>query len=537
MKKGVLGIFLVLVSSLAFAAKPKEGEKLAKIQSFVYNAAAAPQSLDPAKIEGQPEGLFAHSLFETLVISDENDKIIPGVALSWESSPDYKTWTFHLRKDAKWSNGDPVTAHDFVYSWRRLVDPKTASPYSSHLVYMKLKNAQAVINGKLPKEKLGISAKDDYTLVLDLEDSVPFAPSLTELFILSPVPKKVVEKFGDAWSDPKNVVGNGPFILKSFTINKDAHFVKNPHYWDAKNVILDKLTLLQIPSETVAFTRYRSSDLDVGTFPLEVLDKVKREYPKELAVESALCTAFFELNHRRPPFNDPKVRKALSLALDRSVITDKILRAGQTPAFVFSPPSITASEAIKQPEWASWDSKKRYEEAKKLLLEAGYSKSKPLSFNMLYTTNESQKKLAIATASMWKKNLDGLVNVKLENQEWKVYLASRHLGSHDTVLAYWCSDYSEASSFLSVFLSDSIKNRGAFKSKDFDEALNKAYRVATEEQRAEQYAKAEQILYEQTALIPLYVFTTTELVKPYVRGYKPKPSRMYYFKDIYILER
>lgn len=535
MIRKITSVILLWISTL-FAVIPQPGEKLAKEQSFIYNAGAAPQSLDPAKIEGVPEGIFARNLFETLIVSDVDDNLIPGVALNWNHSEDYKTWTFNLRRDAKWSNGDKVTANDFVFAWRRLADPKTASPYSSFLTYMKLANASAILNGSMSPDKLGVEAKDDYTLVLHLEEPVPFADLLTQFYVLSPVPQKIVERLGDAWSDPKNLVGNGAFKLDSFIVNDEAILTKNPYYWDAKNVLLDKITLLQIQNSSVAYTRYRANALDISTFPLELLNKVKKEYNKELITGPVLCTYYYELNSQNPPFDNPKVRAALSMALDRSTITDKILRLGQIPAFTFSPPAINAAEFITSPQWSKWDDKKRYKEAIKLLNEAGYNKNNPLTFTLLYNTNENHKKLAIAASSIWKKNLGGIVNVKLQNQEWKTFLSTRRLGQHQMARAGWCSDYNEASSFLNTFLSDSSNNTAGFKNPQYDETIKQAYKAKTEEERAKLYAKAESILSENNVIIPVYFYTTDELVKPYVRGYKIKPSQSYYFKDIYILE-
>lgn len=533
--KKVIYIILLFTSTF-FTTVLQAEEKLAKEQSFIYNAGAAPQSLDPAKVEGVPEGVFARNLFETLIISDKDDKLIPGVALTWSHSEDYKTWTFNLRKDAKWSNGDKLTAKDFVFAWRRLADPKTASPYASFLSYMKLLNASAILNGKMSPQSLGVEAKDDYTLVLHLEDSVPFADLLTQFYVLSPVPQKLVEKLGDAWSDPKNIVGNGAFKLDSLVLNEEAKLSKNPYYWDAQNVLLDKLILLQIQNSSVAYTRYRSGSLDIGEFPLELLDSVKKEYPQELTIGPVLCTYFYEFNVKNPPFDDVKVRQALSMALDRSVITDKILRQGQIPAFTFSPPAINAAAFITPPEWSQWDDKKRHEEAIKLLDEAGYNKNNPLSFTLLYNTNEDHKKLAIAVSFIWKQNLGGIVNVKLQNQEWKTFLSTRHLTQHQMSRAGWCSDYDEASSFLNTFLSESSNNTSGFKSPQYDEIIKQAYKAKTEEERARLYAKAEEILSKEVPLVPVYFYTKSQLIKPYVRGFKIKPSQSYYFKDIYILE-
>lgn len=534
MKKSFYAI--LFATSMLFAASVEPGDKLAKKQEFTYNAGAAPQSLDPAKIEGTPEGFFARNLFETLLISDIDDNVIPGVAHKWEHSDDFKTWTFHLRKDAKWSNGDPVSAEDFVFAWRRLVDPKTASPYSTYLSYMKLKNVTEIISGKAKPESLGVEAKDAHTLILHLEDPVPYADLLTQFYVLSPVPQKVVEKFGDAWSNPQNIVGNGAFKLQNFVLNEEAVMVKNPHYWDSKTVLLDKITLLQISNESVAFTRYRSGNLDISGFPLELFESVKKDYKDELKIAPALCTYYYEINHEKEPLKNPQLRRALSLALDRNIITEKIMKTGQIPAYTFSPPAIQSAHLIQNPDWASWDMKKRSEEAVKLLKEAGYSKNKPLNLSLLYNTNEGHKQIALAVASIWKKNLEGIVNVKLQNQEWKTFLSTRRLGDYQIARAGWCSDYNEASSFLNIFTTNSSNNQGRFSNAEYDSIIKTAYLAPTEEDRAKAYARAEEILYQESALIPVYFYTNVALIKPYVRGYKIKPSQSYYFKDLYIVE-
>lgn len=511
-------------------------EDLAKKQVFVYNSGAAPSSLDPHKVEGAPEGHFIRNLFETLIISDSNDKILPGVAYKWEHSPDYKTWTFYLRKDAKWSNGDLLTADDFVFAWRRLVDPKTASPYASYLNYMKLKNSDQIIKGNKDPKELGVKAKDAHTLVLELEEPIPYADILTEFYVLAPVPKKLVQKLGDQWSDPKNIVGNGAFKLDSLVINEKGVLSKNTHYWDSKNVKLEKLIFLQIPNEATALARYRAGDLDVATFPPELSDKVKKEYPKELSKSiPVFCTYYYEFNSKKKPFNDERVRKALAMALDRNIITEKILRQGQQPAYVFTPPNMNQSEKITSPDWTKTDPQKRYAEARKLLQEAGYSKSKPLVFELLYNTNENHKKIASAAATIWKKNLGNVIQVKLVNQEWKTFLSSRRLGNFEVARAGWCSDYNEASSFLNILISDSSNNRSGFASAEYDAVMQKAILTKTDLERAQYYAQAEEILAKNAPIMPIFSQSAQVLIKPYVRGFVLKPSNNLYFKDVYIV--
>lgn len=532
----IAAAFAIGVQSANAAVVPA-GTQLAKQQSIILNIGDNPATFDPQKAEGSPEGTMARQLFETLVVSDDNGYIQPGTASSWEHSPDYKTWTFHLRPDAKWSNGDPVTAEDFVYGWQRLADPKTASPYSSYLDFLKLENADDVIQGKKPVTALGVEAKDPHTLVLHLSESVPYADKLTELYVLSPANKKVIEKYGDAWTRPENIVGNGAFKLKSATLNEKYILEPNPYYWDNKHTVLQEITFLPIASPATSFARYRAGELDISGFPIEAWKNVKKDYANQLHISPILCTYYYEFNTKKAPFSDPRVRKALVLAYQPEIITDKILGQGQIPAYQFTPPATDGAEKIQPAEWKDWSRAKRNEEAIKLLKEAGFDKNHPLDVTLLYNTSESHKQLALAADSFWKKNLKGAVKVTLENQEWKTYLDNRHQGNFDIARAGWCADYNEASTFLNYFLSNSGNNTAFYKSKTYDNLIAQAYKAKTEAERAEYYAQAEQQLDKDLPLIPSYHYVSASLIKPYVKGYSANnPLTSHYLKDVYIVQ-
>lgn len=521
----------------AFAADVPANAQLAPVQDFTINIGANPATLDPQKMEGTVEGNIARQIFEGLVTSDDNGKILPGVATSWDHSADYKTWTFHLRPDAKWSNGDPVTAEDFVYAWRRLVDPKTASPYASYLEFLKLKNAQDVIEGKLPLDKLGVEAVDAHTLRLNLTESVPYVDKLVELYVLYPVDKKVVEKYGDDWTKPQNIVGNGAFKVKQQIINEKVELVRNPTYWNNKKTVLDKVTMLPIVSGTTDVNRYLAGDEDATASSITSADykRLKKEIPDQLYTSPILCTYFYEMNNAKPPFNDIRVRQALNLALNRKIITDKVLAQGQVPAYQFSPPLINGADKIIHPSWTKWTQAERDAKAIELLKEAGYDKQHPLDFTLLYNTSESHKQVAIAAQSIWKQNLKGAVNVKLENQEWKTYLDTRNSGNYQMARAGWCADYNEASTFLTYFLSNGSNNSSRFKDKAYDAAVNAAYLAPTQEARAEDYAKAEAILAQQVPVVDVYHYVQSRLLKPYVKGFAIHNTQQnYYLKDVYL---
>lgn len=532
-----LGVALSCASQSIWADNSAINTNLASDQTVHWNIGADPASLDPAKIEGTPEGNVVQNIFEPLVVSDDKGHILPGAAVKWEHNKDYTVWIFYLRPNAKWSNGDPVTAHDFVYAFRRLADPKTASPYASYLTFLKLKNAEDVISGKKAPDTLGVKALDDHRLELDLSQSIPYADELLEYYSMVPVNQKVIEKYGDAWTNPKNIVTNGPFKPTSWIVNEKIDLVPNPYYWDAKNVKLKHVVLYPIPSANTDIDRYRSGGIDItaGALPVDLFKRLKAEYPNQVYTPKTLCTYYYEINNNRAPFNNPNVRLALSMALDRTIIADKVMGQGQQPTYTFTPTYINGGEKIQNPEWANWTQAQRNQKAIELLQSAGYSSSNPLVFNLLYNTSENHKRIAIATAAILHQNLKGMVQVKLENQEWKTYLDSRHQGNYDIARASWCADYNDASSFLTYFLSNSTTNTSFYKSKAYDADIAQSYHAATKEERAADYAKAEAQLDKDAAVIPVFNDVAPRMIKPYVKGFDvDNPANNYYLKNVYV---
>ncbi|EMH4160841.1 oligopeptide ABC transporter substrate-binding protein OppA [Pluralibacter gergoviae] len=529
------GILTALLAGSVMAAEVPAGVTLAAKQELVRNNGSEPQSLDPHKIEGVPESNISRDLFEGLLVSDLNGHPIPGVAEKWENK-DFKVWTFHLRKDAKWSNGDPVTAQDFVYSWQRVSDPKTASPYASFLQYGHLVNVDDVIAGKKPVTDLGVKAIDDHTLEVTLSEPVPYFYKLLTHPTTSPVPKAVIEKYGDKWTQPANIVTNGAYKLTDWVVNERIVMERNPNYWNNAKTVINKVTYLPISSEVTDVNRYRSGEIDMtyNNLPIELFQKLKKEIPKELHVDPYLCTYYYEINNQKAPFTDVRVRTALKLGMDRDIIVNKVKNQGDLPAFGFTPPYIDGAKLTK-PEWFTWTQEKRNAEAKKLLAEAGYTADKPLTFNLLYNTSDLHKKLAIAAAAIWKKNLG--VNVKLENQEWKTFLDTRHQATYDVARAGWCADYNEPTSFLNMMVSNSSSNTPHYKSPAFDKIIADTLKVSNEDERSELYNKAEQQLDKDSAIVPVYYYVNARLVKPWVGGYTGKdPMDNTYTRDMYIIK-
>ncbi|MGK8936175.1 oligopeptide ABC transporter substrate-binding protein OppA [Pluralibacter gergoviae] len=529
------GVLTALLAGSALAAEVPAGVTLAAKQELVRNNGSEPQSLDPHKIEGVPESNISRDLFEGLLVSDLDGHPVAGVAEKWENK-DFKVWTFHLRKDAKWSNGDPVTAQDFVYSWQRITDPKTASPYASYLQYGHLLNVDDIIAGKKPTSELGVKAIDDHTLEVTLSEPVPYFYKLLIHPSTSPVPKAVVEKYGDKWTQPANIVTNGAYKLTDWVVNERIVMERNPQYWNNAKTVINKVTYLPISSEVTDVNRYRSGEIDMtyNNMPIELFQKLKKEIPKEVHVDPYLCTYYYEINNQKAPFTDERVRTALKLGLDRDIIVNKVKNQGDVAAFGFTPP-YTDGAKLTKPEWFGWTQEKRNAEAKKLLAEAGYTDAKPLTFNLLYNTSDLHKKLAIAAAAIWKKNIG--VNVKLENQEWKTFLDTRHQGTYDVARAGWCADYNEPTSFLNMMVSNSSSNTPHYKSPAFDKIIADAIKATDEAQRSAFYDKAEQQLDKDSAIVPVYYYVNARLVKPWVGGYTGKdPLDNTYTRDMYIIK-
>ncbi|CNH99354.1 MULTISPECIES: ABC transporter substrate-binding protein [Yersinia] len=518
----------------ANAADVPAGTVLAEKQEIVRHIKDEPASLDPMKAVGLIEAQVARDLFEGLVNQDAHGQIIPGVATKWQTA-DNQTYIFTLRKDAKWSNGDPVTAQDFVYSWRRLVDPKSLSPFAWFAELAGMENAQQIIEGKMPPETLGVSAVNDYTLKVKLSKPVPYFPSLTANFSLFPVPSSVVEKYGSDWTKVGNLVGNGAFKLQDRVVNEKLVLVPNEHYWDHARTVLTKVTFIPINQEANATKRYQAGDIDITeSFPKNLYQKLLKDIPDQVYTPDQLGTYYYAFNTQRAPTNDVRVRKALSYAIDRKVIAEKVLGTGEKPAYHFTP-DVTAGYHPVANLLQQQDQDELNAQAKALLHAAGYGPDKPLKLSLLYNTSDNNQKLAIAIASMWKKTLG--VDVKMINQEWKTYIDSRNTGNFDVVRASWVGDYNEPSTFLSLLTSTHSGNIAKFTNENYDRLLSEAGKQTNPKALSDDYNKAEQIIAEQVPIAPIYQFTNGRLIKPWVKGYPiTNPEDVAYSQMLYIIK-
>lgn len=513
-------VSLALMSSFSYAATPPEGTVLSKQQHIVINNGTEVSSLDPHKVEGAPESNIILNLLEGLVYVGPNGENIPGVAQRWETE-DNKTWIFYLRDDAKWSDGTPVSAEDFVYSWRRLADPKTGSPYASYLEYAYVENIADILNGKKPPETLGIKAIDEHTLRVTLTQPIPYLVDMLNHTSLKPVKKDIVEKYGVNWTRPENFVGNGAYLLDNWVVNEKVTLKRNPLYWDNKNTIIEQAIFLPLSSETSDINRYRSGEIQItnSAIPPVLYKKMKQEQPQNLHITPYLCTFFYELNNKRAPFDDVRVREAVKLSIDRQIIAEQIMGQGQIPAYTFTP-SFIGNGNFKAPKWSSWTQQQRNERARELLKEAGFDSQHPLSFTLLYNTSDQNKQQAIAAASMWKKNIGA--NVTLQNQEWKTALESRNQGNYQVARATWCADYNEPTSFLNSFISTSSLNTIFYENKEYDQALENALLAVDNGARHQLYQRAEALLDKDSAIVPIYYRVSVRLVSPTIGGFTGK---------------
>lgn len=492
-----------------------------------------PQDLDPHVVTGQTEHFVIMSLLEGLVTEDPVDlHPIPGSAESWEISADQKVYTFHLRKNGKWSNGDLLTASDFLESFKRILTPSLGSEYS--YMHWVVKNARAYNEGKLKNfDEVGYKVLDDYTLQITLESSTPYFLSLLNHDSWFPVPLKVIRKFGDPylrgnrWTHPGNFVGNGPFALSKWRVNDVVAVKKSPTYWDHENVRLNGINFYPIESDDTEERAFRSGQIHVTyTMPLAKIDYYKENFPDLLHINAFLGCYFYKFNVTKPPLNDKRVRRALTLAVDREAIVHTVTRGGQIPAYNLTPPGTAGytCRTLIRGDLA---------EAKRLLAEAGYPGGKGMpTIELLYNTLESHRTIAEAIQQMWKSNLG--IDVRLVNQEWKVYLDAQRTLNYQICRASWIGDYVDPNSFLDMWLTGGGNNETGWSNPQYDRLIEEASRTADANQRLEVFQKAEAILMDELPILPIYFYTSTRALRPEVKGWYPTILDMHPYKFVYL---
>lgn len=505
---------LALAAGLAIA-----GPAAAQVAYHLGNS-GEPTSVDPHKISGTWENRPTGDMFLGLVTEAADASEIPGAAESWAISADGRTYTFKLRSGATWSDGQPVTAEDFVFSLRRILDPATAAKYAS-LLYPIL-NAQEFNKGaEKDPAKLGVRAIDKATLEITLKAPTPYFLSQLTHYTAWPVPKHVVEAKGNDWVKPGNFVSNGPYTLAEWVPNTHMKVTKNPRFYDAANVKIDQVFYYPTEDRSAALRRFRARELDANTdFASDQYEFLKKELPNETKVSAYLGIFYYAFNVTRPPFNDVRVRNALSMVINREAVTDQVLKTGEVPAYSFVPPG---TGNYGTPAYVSWKDKpyaERVAEAKKLMAEAGFGPNNPLKFQFKYNTSENNKRIAIATAAMWKQALG--VEADLHNAEVKVHYDDLQKRDFQGARAGWIADYNDAQNFLYLLqTSTGAHNYSGWSNAAYDKLMDDASVTADLGTRAEMMRKAESIAMAEQPYFPIYYYVSKNLVHQHVKGWVP----------------
>lgn len=522
---------MMATGTAGFAATVQPGDTLAEDQTFTYRDLDESPSIDPGKVEDSAGGDIVRDLFEGLMNQDADGNLVPGVATGYEVSDDNLTYTFTLRDNAKWSNGDPVTAGDFEYAWKRAIDPALASEYQWFFGLMSIVNAEEIIAGDVPPSELGIKALDDTTLEVTLSQPLPYFPQMITHYTTFPVLQSNIEEFGDAWTQPGNMVSNGAYMLTEHVPQERLVRERNVNYWDNENTVIDKTVSLIINDENVALTRYLAGELDRTDVPAGQFPRLAEQYPDQTMSVPDACSYYYMFNLREngpEAFKDVRVRKALSMAIDRDVIVDAVLAGGQKPAYYFTHWATAGFEPPTIPE-AGMTQEERNAEAKSLLADAGYGADNPLTVNLVYNTSDAHAALATAISQMWKQTLG--VETSMSNQEWQTFLQARKNGDFDVARGGWCADYNEASTFLDVMASGSGYNDSKYNNPEVDALLAEA---KTSDDPNAQYQQIEEIIATDVPVMPIYHYAATKMLNDKVKGWPMNNFQQnWYSKDMY----
>ncbi len=530
-----LAIIITCLISMAGCSSesPSSGQTAANANILHLGNGAEPQDLDPHVVTGSIEHNIVNALLEGLVGKDPIDlSPLPAVAESWEVLDDGKSYLFHLRANARWSNNDPVTAHDFVYAWKRALMPALGNQYA-YMLYPVL-NAEKFNKGEISDfSQVGVHAIDDRTLQVHLSSSTPYFLGLLDHDSTFPLHRATIEKFGtidtrgSEWTRAGNYVGNGPFMLTQWEQNRVIVVEKNPYYWDAATVKLDAIHFYPVEQLNTEERMFRTGQLQITYgMPEEKISAYLQDNPDLIKIHPYLGTYFYRLNTTIPPLNDVRVRRALAMSIDRESIVKNVTKGGQIPAYTLTPPDTlgyTARAAIP------YD----IEQARQLLAEAGYPDGRGFPvLQLLYNTLETHQKIAVAIQQMWKQALN--IDITLQNQEWKVFLDNERIMNFQITRASWIGDYIDPNTFLDMFLTDGGNNKSGWSNPHYDEMIAKAANTPDQQQRYELFQQAEEILMNEVPIIPVYTYSRVYLQSPEVKGWHSNIMDYHPYKYVYL---
>lgn len=510
-KQYTLLVFILLITMASSSiAGPKDN-------SLWIGNAGEPDTLNPPASDNRWTARIFEDIYEGLTTYSADGSLIPGVAEKWDVSDDGLKYVFYLRQNAKWSDGTPLTAHDFEYSFRTTLTPSNAFSYA--WVLFPIKNAEKFYKGELgSNEEIGVKATDDHTLEITLKDPVPYFLNLLTFKSSFPVPKHVIDQHGKDWSKPENIVTNGAYMVSEWRPQEYLKAIKNPHFHSADSVSIDTLYYDPTEDRGTIMRRFRAGELDViADFPHNRYKWAKKNLRDAVNIEIYLNTYYYPFNLTVEPFNDIRIRKALSLAINREMLVKMVTGAGEEVAYNIVPEGL--SPYVPQlPEYHKWNQARRDLEAQKLMEEAGYGPSNPLKFKLRFNTSENHEKIAIAISQMWKKKLG--VQVELFNSEAKTHYADLRNGQFEVARAGWIADYPDPENFLSLFHSSTAHNYSQYKNKEYDALLDQAAKMVDQKKRAETLQNAEKIINEDIPVISLFRNVRRRLISPQLSGWE-----------------
>jgi oligopeptide transport system substrate-binding protein len=488
-----------------------------------------PKTLDMASVDETVGSTILFELYEGLLSSDADASLMPGVAKSWEISEDGLEYTFHLRDDSRWTTGEVVVAEDFVASLRRYVTPSVVSPNAQF--FYPIKNARTILAGDLPPDALGVRALDERTLQVTLEQPTPWLLQMFATRLGYPVYRPALEAHGNKFAKPGTLVGNGAYELTEWVVQSHITIERNPNYWNSAAVEVDRVYYYPTEDLSSEFMRYRSGELHyTREIPNQQFRWISDNLPDHLQSGPYLGVFFMPIDVTEPPFDDVRVRKALSMTVDRRIVAEKITGTSEVPARGLVPSYVTDYPRAGY-DWMEWPMEKRLAEARRLYAEAGFSEDNPLRFTIHYNTSQNNKRIVLALSAMWKQALGA--HVSILNQEWKVYLQTRKFrGQWDMIRMGWIAGWDDPYSFLEILISDSDFNDPGFSDPEYDRLLVEGNSTPDSGKRARILAEAERRMLDQYPVIPLFYYATNRLVRPEVERYRVNivdrdPSRLY----------
>lgn len=477
-----------------------------------------PLSLDPHKASGQWENNILGNMFVGLTTENAKAEAIPGMAERWEVSEDGRTWTFYLRQ-AQWSDGEACDAHDFEFAFKRILNPANLAEYAA--ILYPIKNAQAVNAGEMTPDNVGVRAIDDRTLEIQLEHPAPYLPQMLMHYTSYPVPKHIVEEYGDDWVHPDNIAVNGAFTLVQWWSNYIVHLQKNPNFFDAANVALEHLYFYPSSDVNAAARKVMSGEAGWSTrFPSNQVEELRRSLPGYVRVSPYLTCNYFSFNMTRPPFNDVRVRQALSMAYDRDFVADNIYRTGERAAYKFVPPGIANYPATARYPWADTPIAERKREAERLLREAGYGPNNPLRFEFSHRNTSDNPRVAVVVQSDWR-SIAPWVTVELRGVETQVHYANLRAKNFDAGDGGWIADYDDAKNYLYLLETRTgPQNYPGYSNPEYDRLVHESDFEPDAVRRGEIMAQAEQLALDEAPLCMSVFINSTNLVHPDLTGYE-----------------